>query len=357
MDARDQDHANRASLGGKARTASLSPDERKALARAAARERWRKAKSQNAGILVPGENASLKTVESTEVSETKSLPSARWPGMLTIGNVEIPVYVLSDGRRVVSRTGATLVLIGSQGGGNIESYLRVKAVEPFIPANLSERMIDFEMRGVVNKSVMGMDAETFLEICGGYVKAWQEKALESDVQIGIAMRAAMFLAACSKVGLIALIDEATGYQYQRAEDELQIKLKMFLLDEMRKWEKTFPVELWEQFGKLTNWKGGVNQRPKYWGKLVMDLIYNYLDADVAQWLRENAPKPRHGQNYHQWLTEQYGLRKLVEHIWKVIGIASTCTDMTELKTRMEELYGKRPGFQFQFRLVPGSPVS
>jgi hypothetical protein len=203
-----------------------------------------------------------------------------------------------------------------------------------------------------------MDAETFLEICGGYVKAWQENALESDVQIAIAMRAAMFLAACSKVGLIALIDEATGYQYQRAEDDLQIKLKMFLLDEMRKWEKTFPVELWEQLGRLTNWKGGVNQRPKYWGKLVMELIYEYLDPDVAQWLRENAPTPMHGQNYHQWLTEQYGLRKLVEHIWKVVGIASTCEDgdIRGLKRKMEELYGKRPGFQFQFRLVSGGPV-
>jgi hypothetical protein len=53
----------------------------------------------------------------------------------------------------------------------------------------------------------------------------------------------------------------------------------------------------------------------------------------------------------------YGLRKLVEHIWKVIGIASTCKDMGELKSHMEELQGKRSGFQFQFRPLPGGPVS
>ncbi len=80
---------------------------------------------------------------------------------------------------------------------------------------------------------------------------------------------------------------------------------------MRKWDKTFPDELWVQFGRLTNWKGSLHQRPKYWGHLVMDLIYEYLDADVAQWLKVNAPKPMHGQNYHQWLSEQYGLKKLV----------------------------------------------
>jgi|ERR1022692_3008751 hypothetical protein len=354
----EQHNANRASLGGKARMAAMTPEERKSQASAAAKERWNKANSQKAGILVPGENASPTPQESSDVSENKDIPSARWPGVLTIGNVEIPVYVLSDGKRVISRTGATLVLIGKQGGGNLESYVQVKALEGFIPAHLPERMIEFGMREVVNKSVKGIDAETFLEVCAGYVKAWQDGALaSSEVQMGIAIRAAMFLAACSKVGLIALIDEATGYQYQRAEDELQIKLKMFLLDEMRKWERTFPVELWEQFGRLTNWKGGVNQRPKYWGKLVMDLIYFYLDADVAQWLRDNAPKPRHGQNYHQWLTEQYGLRKLIEHIWKVIGISSTCANITELKSHMEDLYGKQPRFQFEFRVVPGDRVS
>ena len=82
----------------------------------------------------------------------------------------------------------------------------------------------------------------------------------------------------------------------------------------------------------------------------MELIYEYLDADVAQWLRVNAPRPLKGQNYHQWMTEQYGLKKLIEHIWKVIGIASTCDDMRELKRRMEELYGKKPGFQFELKL-------
>jgi hypothetical protein len=35
------------------------------------------------------------------------------------------------------------------------------------------------------------------------------------------------------------------------------------------------------------------------------------------------PKPRHGENYFQWMNEQYGLKKLIEHIWKVVGIAST----------------------------------
>lgn len=348
----DESAANRASLGGKSRGEKLSPEQRKEIASKAAQKRWQRLRqrAQDAEDR-PGENACLESPYAPIVLENKKLPLARWPGVLSVGNVEIPVYVLDDGRRIVSRTGATTVLTDGKGGGNLESYIQVKAVEKYIPENLATRMVDFEIQEVVNKSVRGMEAETLLEICGGYVRAWQEGALTTDSQIGIAMRAAMFLAACSKVGLIALIDEATGYQYKRAEDELQVKLKLFLLEEMRKWEKTFPDELWIQFGRLTNWKGGVNSRPKYWGNLVMELVYEYLDPDVAQWLRENAPAPMHGQNYHQWLTEQYGLRKLVEHIWKVIGIASTCEDIKELKHKMEELYGKKPGFQYGLKLI------
>jgi hypothetical protein len=107
-------------------------------------------------------------------------------------------------------------------------------------------------------------------------------------------------------------------------------------------KKTFPDELWLAFGRLTRWQGSVTHRPKYWGKLVIELIYEYLDSDVAEWLKRNAPKPRHGQNYHQWLNAQYGLRKLMEHIWMVIGIAKTCLSMAELKTKMAEMYGKVP---------------
>ena len=74
----------------------------------------------------------------------------------------------------------------------------------------------------------------------------------------------------------------------------------------------------------------------------MSLVYAYLDQDVARWLKENAPKPQKGQNYHQWLTSQYGLKKLVEHIWMLIGVSKTCYNLDELKHKMERMFGKNP---------------
>lgn len=266
------------------------------------------------------------------------LPVAQWQGELDMG---VPCFVLNDGRRIISRTGATSALTGLNNQGSLETYINVEPLAGYVPADLSDQMVEFIIPEVTHRKVMGLTAETFLELCTGYVRALEDGKLRTDRQREIAARAAAFLASCAKVGLIALIDEATGYQYQRAEDALRVKLRLFLEEEMRHWEKTFPDELWREFGRLTNWKGTIHKRPKYWGHLVNELVYGYLDPDVAQWLRENQPQPRHGRNYHQWLSAQYGLQKLIQHIWMLIGMASTCTTMNQLKAMMAERYGRQ----------------
>jgi P63C domain-containing protein len=345
-------HADRASKGGAARMQKLTRAERQALASQAARARWKRPQNQ-------------PHTKEAGITETRAdeMPEARYPGSLNLAGVDIPVYVLSNGQRVIARIAATEVLTGVKRQADLESYLRVEGLKPYIDLeSVRARMVTFRQKEVemLNQTVAGLPSDLFIEICQAYVSALnasqnpESGVTLTDRQKEIAIKAGMFLAACAKVGLDALIDEATGYQYLRPEDALAIKLKLYLEEEMRKWEPTFPNELWEQFGRLTNWKGRLHKRPKYWGKLVMELIYEYLDPDVAQWLRDNAPKPQRGQNYHQWLTSQYGLRKLVEHIWKVVGIASTCADIHELKQRMEELYGKRAGFQFELRLKGAS---
>jgi hypothetical protein len=290
-----------------------------------------------------------------EIITTPHLPVARWSGVLKISeNDELPVYVLDDGRRLISRTGATAMLTDKKGGGNLEQYITIHSIQPYIPSNIIEKMIEFTLPEITNKTVKGITAEDFLSICNAYVQARDLDVLASDRQRDIARKANILLMACAKVGLIALIDEATGYQYERPLDALQVKLKLFLADEIRKWEKTFPDQLWIEFGRLTGWKEPLRERPKYWGKLVTELIYEYLDPDVASWLKEHVPEPRHGQNYFQWLNAQYGLQRLVQHIWMVIGIAKTCNNMNELKEKMGVQFGREP-VQLTFYLPPPPP--
>ena len=41
---------------------------------------------------------------------------------------------------------------------------------------------------------------------------------------------------------------------------------------------------------------------------MIELIYDTLDPDVAEWLKKNKPPP--GLKWHQQLTENFGARKL-----------------------------------------------
>ncbi len=320
----------------------MSPEERREQSRAAARKRWDKAKTE--------------IVAAAEIAADEIPKATHW-GELEIGEKSLPCYRLASGERVFSLKGVVVSLMEGE-GGQLAEYIKVKSLKDFLPNDLVPAendaipaLMKFDTGGEsFAKYSLGLPVEKFIDLCDAYSKA-SEKGRLTDRQNRIAVNANAFLRACAKVGIIALVDEATGYQAERPLDELQFKLKLFIVEEMRKWEKTFPDQLWEQFGRLTNWKGSLHSRPKYWGNLVMEIVYGYLDADVAQWLKENAPKPQHGQNYHQWLSEQYGLRKLVEHIWKIIGVASTCQNMAELRVKMKDLYGHVAEFKYAVRLI------
>jgi hypothetical protein len=295
------------------------------------------------------------------------VPIAQYWGELPIGDAVIPAYVLDNGMRVFSLKGIVVGLIGTA-GGQLAEYLKVRALREFLPEDLMPTddgsipaLIKFDTGGRgVGSMAIGLPVERFMDLCAAYSAALQrhvdpntEFSLTSR-QVEIAQKAIAFERACSKLGVIALVDEVTGYQYDRSEDALRLKLNLFLAEEMRKWEKTFPDQLWREFARLTKWTGPLHSRPKYWGKLVMELIYGYLDPDVAKWLKENAPKPRHGENYFQWLNEQYGLKRLMEHIWMVIGMGAACSTMPELRERMAERFGRHP-MQLTMYLPPPSP--
>jgi len=328
--------------GGIARAEAMTPEERRESARRAAEARWSKPP-------VHDDEESDEAVEEEVLHPEPAMPVARWRGSLNIIGLEVPCYVLDTGEKVIGRTSATELLTGIKGGGALEKYIGVRALEPFINSSLVlERMVPFRLLEVegLEKAVKGLPADLMIEICQGFVAALQASfdvdsphPKMTDRQRQMALKASMFVSACAKVGLEALIDEATGYQYERAEDALQVKLRAFIADELRAWEKTFPDELWAEFGRLTGWKGSLNSRPKWWGKLVIEMIYDTLDPDVAEYLRNNRPPA--GVHWHRQLTDNVGVRALVSRCYEVIGMAKTCTNMRELRDRVAQHYGRR----------------
>jgi hypothetical protein len=118
---------------------------------------------------------------------------------------------------------------------------------------------------------------------------------------------------------------------------------------LRAWEKTFPDELWAEFGRLTGWRGRLDSRPKWWGKLVVELIHDTLDPDVAECIKTH--KPAAGVRCRQQLTENYGARQLVSRCYEVVGMAKECHGLRELRDKVAKHYGKKP-VQFRLYLPP-----
>ena len=296
----------------------------------------------------------LEVIESEEGTKpsTASLPFAKWRGKVDLGGDELDVYVLNTGDRVISLRSAAKSMTGIV-TGDLESYVGVVALKPFIDSELVlEQLLEFSIPGTQFIG-RGMTTEHFELICRAYVQALHERAALSDRQREIAIKCAVLTAGLTRTGIDALIDEATGYQYERAEDALQVKLRAFISEELRAWEKTFPDELWDEFGRLTSWATPLQSRPKWWGKLVTELVYDTLDNDVAKYLKEN--KPPAGVKWHQQLTENYGVRQLVSRCYEVVGMAKTCDNIRELRVRVAQHYGKKPT-QFTLFLKPGSDV-
>ena len=318
------DEASGKAKGGVARAKSLTAQRRSEIAKQAAQKRW----------MAPGTPANAMPSPDGTTPEL----FAKLPGILDLGGAELDVYVLSNGERVISLNKVVRAISGKE-GGNLGEYIGVSALKPFIDKDLLlGETRDFSVPGTQFRG-RGITAEHFLDVCRGYVAALQSGALNTERQREIAIQCSTLLSSCAKVGLIALIDEATGYQYERAEDALQVKLRAFIADELRAWEKTFPDELWEEFGRLTNWQGSLHTRPKWWGKLVIELIYDTLDSDVALYLKNNKPPP--GVRWHRQLTENIGIRALVSRCYEIIGMAKDCRDMRELRDKVARHYGRQ----------------
>jgi len=64
---------------------------------------------------LPITGADLIQAGATGLAEPVVLPEAKWPGLLQVQGDEVPCYVLDDGRRVITRTGALNFLTQGKG--------------------------------------------------------------------------------------------------------------------------------------------------------------------------------------------------------------------------------------------------
>lgn len=248
-------------------------------------------------------------------------------GILTIGNADIPCYVLENGERILSTRGVMKALGRPWRGRKYTGteypvFLEAKNLKPLFTKELEPVLAANIFKTDKGKLSEGYKAQLLPMVCEIYLKARDTNILTQS-QMKVAIKADILMRGLAHIGIYALVDEATGYQYVRDRLALQKILEKYIAKELIKWVKTFPDEFYELLFKLKNWQYRplTVKRPQVVGKITNDIIYDRLALGVRKELQKITPKDEKGRRIHQFhrrLTEDIGHPKLKEHISNVI---------------------------------------
>jgi hypothetical protein len=304
--------------GGFARAEILPPERRTEIAQRAALARWQ-----------------------------EKIPRATHEGVLTIGDLELPVAVLDDGTRLLLSK-AFLTALGRPWKGTYRrterpNFIDAQNLNPFISNELEGVLAPIEYRDLRGQKVVGYRAELLPMVCDVYLAARAAGAINNPRQQRVAAQAEILVRSLSKIGIIALVDEATGYQRDRAKDALARILEQFIAKELQPWVKTFPDEFYEQLFRLRDLEyphDGV-KRPQYFGHLTNDIIYRRLAPGVLKELRELTPRRDDGRlkhAMHRRLSGDTGHPKLREHLASVTTIMKLSEDYDDFVRKLDRIH-------------------
>lgn len=280
-------------------------------------------------------------------------------GDIDLNGFNISCAVLEDGSRVlVNRSLANAFGIKGSGaywqkkkeekGALLPEYLSAKYLEQFIdPVLYSKVSTPIPYENAQGIETEGIAADLLPDICDIFVKAGEKGALKNNSEI--AEKAYKIILAFSKVGITALVDEATGYQYEREKDELQKILKAYISEELLPWQKKFPDIFYKELFRLNGWEftiHGIKKRPGVIGTWTKKLVYEQLPKGVLDELKSKTPKSESG-NYiarlHQNLTPDVGDEHLAGQLNQVITLFQLSDNMEHMWAQFNKLKMRQAG--------------
>lgn len=312
----DSDQKTGRALGGVARAEKLSPQERSEIASKAAKARWDQ----------------QSVIQEIDPSIPRALPEHR--GELDLNGVKLPCAVVQGPngvQRVLTENGITYAILGSRSGASkrrkksaseegalVPLFLAPERLKPFIDKELEDgplKPIDY-IDG--DRVIRGYDAAILPAVCTVWLRAREAGALQKQ-QMAKAQQAEILMRALAHIGIVGLIDEATGYEKVRPQNALQELLGMIIRKELAAWVKRFPDEFYENIYKLRGWvwPGMGKNRFSVVAHYTRDLVYERLAPGVLDELERKTPKNESGQRpdrMHQWLTEDVGHPMLAQHL-------------------------------------------
>lgn len=254
---------------------------------------------------------------------------------LVIADIEIPCYVLDNEKRVLVRSGMIKALGMSKGssggtsGDRLAKFVGQDRFTRFISKEIlemTENPITFKIGGNI---AYGYEATILVDICEAILRA-NKAGLILKQQEHIVDRAEILMMAFAKVGIIALVDEATGYQQVRDRNALHKILAAYLNPYLLPWAKKFPDEFYEEMFRLKGWSYDPEsvKRPGVVGTYTNKLIYEQLPEGVLEELRNRTPKTSTGSyaaQFHRSLTVDTGHPHLDRQLTAVITLMKIST--------------------------------
>lgn len=316
--------------GGKARAAKLSDNERREIARIAATKRW-----------------------DSEREGGTALPRATHGDSdhpLRIGDIEIPCYVLDNGLRVVTHRGlqGSLGMAVSGGARETTRFLQQFDEKGLDCKGLIARVsspIEFRPKAA-GRTAFGYEATVLADFCDLLLEARKRKGFLSTKGQEIAARCEILVRGFARVGIIALVDEVTGYQEVRDRLALQEILDTYLRKEFAAWAKQFPDEFYQEIFRLRKWvwKGMRVNRPQCVAAYTKNLVYARLAPGILSDLEKRNPITSNGTRvarHHQWLTEDIGHPALAQHLHALIGLMRASDDWSQMLRLVNRAFPKR----------------
>lgn len=311
----------------KARAQALSPEERKEIGHKAITARWDKAKG------VP---------QVAYGSPDRPLP---------IGNLKLQCYVLGDDEstRVITQAGF-LEALGRHRKANVRdeggeeptpAILQGKALKPFISNELLEKSQPIKFRLPSGVMASGYKAEILPMVCEVYLRARDGDGLPAN-QRHVAKQAEILIRALAHTGIIALVDEVTGFQRHRTDDALTKILQEFIAKELQPYAPTFQGDYYREIYRLRGLEYPTDsvKRPQYFGSITNDIVYKRLAPGVLEELKRVTPRlgsGRHKDKLFQRLTQNKGYPKLREHLGAVVTMMQLSDTWHDFMAKLEKL--------------------
>lgn len=274
-------------------------------------------------------------------------------GQMNLGEFKVDCYVLEDSRRVLSANGMQSALKmldedSESGGTRLTRHLNQKSLEPFLYKARESGHLDPIICYKGDQKINGYESYALLDICDAFLEARKHIKL-GDRQAIIAEQCEIIVRSFAKLGLIALIDEATGYQYERERNELQKLIDIYVNEELRVWQKVFPDVYYQEIFRLRKWDytvAGIKKRPGVVGHWTNKFIYEQLPPGVLEELKKKTPKTESGNysaRFFQSLTEDIGDPHLRSQLQSVITLLQISDTWEEFISKFNKLVDHRNG--------------